>query len=168
MPTASDAQVRQIQEGTWNPLETFDKYKGVSSAEEINPNYITPHQGLVRLQKIMDEYRRRDLRLVYHQWPHHGAGHRPDGDAAGGPATPGSAQPARADAVLGTGAPGLGGRSPHAPPAAPPGDPLAGYYYRADYPNLDDDNWRVFVNSRFDAQTGGWSVFTKPYIQIFR
>jgi adenylylsulfate reductase subunit A len=38
-----------------------------------------------------------------------------------------------------------------------------GYYYRQDYPKLDDENWRVFVNSRRDPETGQWDVFTRPY-----
>jgi hypothetical protein len=33
---------------------------------------------------------------------------------------------------------------------------------------MDEANWRVFVNSRYDPQSGAWSVFTKPYIQIFK
>jgi adenylylsulfate reductase subunit A len=41
-----------------------------------------------------------------------------------------------------------------------------GYYYRSDYPNLDDANWRVFVNSRYDPDTGRWDTFTRPYRQI--
>jgi adenylylsulfate reductase subunit A len=28
-----------------------------------------------------------------------------------------------------------------------------GYYYRADFPALDDANWRVFVNSRYTLPT---------------
>jgi adenylylsulfate reductase subunit A len=41
-----------------------------------------------------------------------------------------------------------------------------GYYYRADYPNVDDQNWRCFVNSVFDPKTGEWKLFTRPYIQL--
>ena len=37
----------------WRPLSST---RGVSTAEEVNPHYLTPKQGLVRLQKIMDEY----------------------------------------------------------------------------------------------------------------
>ena len=55
-PTVNDSQVKQLSQDIWSPLETFDKYKDVSTAEDINPNYITPKQALVRLQKIMDEY----------------------------------------------------------------------------------------------------------------
>ena len=43
-----------------------------------------------------------------------------------------------------------------------------GYYYRSDYPDLDDENWRVFVNSRFDPNTKNWDVFTKPYKQLVK
>ena len=41
-----------------------------------------------------------------------------------------------------------------------------GYYYRADYPNLDDANWRVFVNSTFDAANNKWNLRTRPYINV--
>ncbi len=41
-----------------------------------------------------------------------------------------------------------------------------GYYYRGDYPNLDDENWKVFVTSKFDRSTGEWQLSKKPYIQV--
>ena len=34
-----------------------------------------------------------------------------------------------------------------------------GFYYRTDYPDMDEANWKVFVNSRYDAESGEWSVF---------
>ena len=37
-----------------------------------------------------------------------------------------------------------------------------GYYYRSDYPKVDDERWRCFVNSTYDAATGTWSLFTRP------
>ena len=43
-----------------------------------------------------------------------------------------------------------------------------GYYYRADYPNLDDENWRVFVNSQYDAATDKWELKTRPYINLVK
>ena len=27
-----------------------------------------------------------------------------------------------------------------------------GYYYRADFPKLDEQNWKAFVNSRYEEQ----------------
>jgi adenylylsulfate reductase subunit A len=39
-----------------------------------------------------------------------------------------------------------------------------GYYYRADYPALDDKNWKVFVNSRYDAAKGEWELEKTPFL----
>ncbi|MGE5506413.1 MAG: adenylylsulfate reductase subunit alpha, partial [Actinomycetota bacterium] len=33
-----------------------------------------------------------------------------------------------------------------------------GFFYRADFPKLDDANWKVFVNSRIDPATGQWEM----------
>ncbi|MBX6423735.1 adenylyl-sulfate reductase subunit alpha [Thermosulfurimonas sp. F29] len=41
-----------------------------------------------------------------------------------------------------------------------------GYYYRADFPNLDDQNWRCFTLSSVDPETGEWKMEKFPYIQI--
>lgn len=37
-----------------------------------------------------------------------------------------------------------------------------GYYYRSDFPRVDDEHWRCFVNSKYDARTGEWELFTRP------
>jgi len=41
-----------------------------------------------------------------------------------------------------------------------------GYYYRADFPGLDDQNWRCFTLSRWNPETGEWEMEKFPYIQI--
>jgi len=41
-----------------------------------------------------------------------------------------------------------------------------GFYYQADYPGQDDENWFCFVNSKYDPAKGEWDVFKKEYIQI--
>ena len=165
-PVASDAQVSRLQETIWAPLETFDRHKGVSTAEEINPHYLTPKQGLVRLQKIMDEY----------------AGGTSAWYTTNGPTLERGIQlieTLREDLAH------LGARNRHElmrcwelVHRAWVGEAhmrhllhrketrWPGYYYRSDYPNLDDANWRVFVNSRFDAESGVWDIFTKPFISI--
>ena len=33
-----------------------------------------------------------------------------------------------------------------------------GYYYRADYKDINDDEWKCFVNSRYDRNTGQWDL----------
>ena len=165
-PVVGDAQVNRLQETIWAPLETFDRYKGVSTAEEINPHYFTPRQALFRLQKIMDEY----------------AGGTSTWYTTNGPTLERGIQlmeTFREDLAH------LGARNLHelmrcweVVHRAWVGEShmrhllyrketrWPGYYYRSDYPDLDDANWRVFVNSRFDAESGRWDLFTKPYIRI--
>ncbi|HDK02979.1 MAG TPA: adenylylsulfate reductase subunit alpha, partial [Gammaproteobacteria bacterium] len=43
-----------------------------------------------------------------------------------------------------------------------------GYYYRADFLDLDDDNWRVFVNSKYNRATGEWTLRKVPYVQLIK
>lgn len=33
-----------------------------------------------------------------------------------------------------------------------------GFYYRSDYPSIDDDSWKCFVNSTFDPDSKEWNV----------
>lgn len=41
-----------------------------------------------------------------------------------------------------------------------------GFYYQADYPGQDDENWFCFVNSKYDPKAGTWDVFKKDYVKI--
>ena len=107
----------------WRPSSA---YRGRSTAEEVNPHYLTPKQGLVRFRKSwtstppgpppgirrMRRLLQRGIELIQ--------------TVAGRPATPGSAEPARTAALLGTLASHLGGGGPHAASAPPSGNPLAG------------------------------------------
>ena len=43
-----------------------------------------------------------------------------------------------------------------------------GFYYRSDYPDMDQENWTVFVNSRYDPESKEWTVFARPCINIFK
>ncbi len=165
-PTVSDDQVRQLHQSIWAPMDTFDKYKGASTAEEVNPNYINPSQALVRLQKIMDEY----------------AGGASAWYTTNGPTLErGIAliEMLREDLTQ------LAARNRHellrcweVVHRTWVGEAhmrhllhrqetrWPGYYYRADYPNLDDANWRVFVNSTFDAANNKWNMRTRPFLNV--
>jgi adenylylsulfate reductase subunit A len=41
-----------------------------------------------------------------------------------------------------------------------------GYYYRGDFDKIDDDNWKAFVNSKYDQETQKWDLKKVPYVQI--
>ena len=165
-PSVSEASVRSIQETIWAPLETFDKHKGASSAEEINPNYMTPKQGLVRLQKIMDEYGggvsawyttngptlERGIELIEmfrEDLAHLGARNRHELMRCWELVHRTWVGEAHLRHLL------------YREETRWPG-----YYYRSDFPDLDDAKWRVFVNSKFDAENNSWSLLTRPYKNI--
>jgi adenylylsulfate reductase subunit A len=43
-----------------------------------------------------------------------------------------------------------------------------GYYYRMDYQAIDDDNWKCFVNSIYNRDTGEWSLKKVQYVQLIK
>jgi len=164
----NSSQVNTLAESIWAPLETFDKYKGVSTAPEINPHYITPKQALVRLQKIMDEYAGGTSALYTTNGPtlergialiemlredlqHQGARNRHELLRCWEVVHRTWTGEAHLRHLL------------HRKETRWPG-----YYYRSDYPDLDDVNWRVFVNSKFDASANRWDISTKPYLNLVK
>ena len=41
-----------------------------------------------------------------------------------------------------------------------------GYYYRGDHLAIDDENWKCFVNSTYDKESGEWDIFKREYHQL--
>ena len=41
-----------------------------------------------------------------------------------------------------------------------------GYYYRADHPKLNDDDWHCFTLSRYDRASGEWEMEKAPVYHI--
>ena len=41
-----------------------------------------------------------------------------------------------------------------------------GFYYQCDYPGQDDENWFCFVNSKYDVKAKTWEMIKKDYIKI--
>ncbi len=167
-PGVSDGQVHDLQEAIWAPLATYDRHKDASSSEEVNPNFINPKQALVRLQKIMDEYAggtsswyttngptlERGIALIEmlrEDLKHLAARNRHELLRCWEVVHRTWVGEAHMRHLL------------HRKETRWPG-----YYYRSDYPDLDDANWRVFVNSKYDAASGSWELFTKPYIQVVK
>ena len=167
-PQIDEDRVQELARDILRPLDTFKSHSGVSTSEEVNPNYLMPKQALIRLQKIMDEYAggistqytmnepllKRGLQLL--TWL------RQDLDQL---AARNLHELLRGWEVVHRAwvAEAHVRHLLHRKETRWPG-----YYYRSDYPDLDDENWRVFVNSRFDPNTKNWDVFTKPYNQLVK
>ncbi len=121
---------------------TFEENQYASTNPDVNPNYLSPRQSLFRLQQLMDEY------------------------VAGGSAgfTTNDAIILRCHELIHRAWMGEAHlhHMLHRKETRRPG-----FYYRSDYPEMDDANWCVFVNSRYDAESGEWNVFTRPCPQVF-
>jgi len=150
----------------FKPMETFAEHSGYSTAPDINPNYIKPNMFQMRLQKIMDEY------------------------VAGVSTSYTTSKTLLEEGLkylemLKTDSEKLAAADLHELLRAWENyhrlvaaeaharhilfreeTRYPGYYYRGDHLALDDDNWKCFVNSKFDRKSGKWDVFKKEWVQI--
>ena len=165
-PSVSEKKVEALRDGIFQPMKTFRLGRNMITKGTVSPFYIYPNQGVVRLEKIMDEYvggwgsfyttnevlLGRGLELLEML--------REDLDHLGAEdlhqlqrAWELHHRVVTAEAVLRH---TLFRKETRWP----------GYCYRSDYPALDEKNWHVFVNSRYDPSTGGWSLFTRPCTRL--
>ena len=42
-----------------------------------------------------------------------------------------------------------------------------GYYFRADKPKLDQENWLVFANCQYNPATAEWTMISRPILRVF-
>ena len=165
-PNLEQDRVEMIKRKLLRPFEVFEKGRSASTKPDVNPNYVLPKQALLRLQKIMDEY------------------------CAGQGAYYLTNEPTlkRGLELLGfmkEDMEKLAARDLH--------DLLRcwevwdriwcaethmrhilfreetrwpGYYYRGDFPKIDEENWKCFVNSRYDPAADEWKMSKKECIQV--
>jgi adenylylsulfate reductase subunit A len=167
-PNVDQAQIDELTATILKPLDNFEQHKGATTDPEVNPNYIRGKQFMYRLQKIMDEY-------------------------AGGV----SAQFMTSDKLLEKGIELLDFLKEDADKQAASSlhelmrcwenvhrmyqayahvhsilfreeTRWPGYYFRADKPSMDNDNWLAFCNCKYDRNTGEWEMMKKPvkYISV--
>jgi adenylylsulfate reductase subunit A len=165
-PTVSDATIAKMKETIFKPLALYEEKKGFTTQPDVNPNYISPHNFLFRLQKIMGEYAggwetlygTSDKLLEVGLWKL---------------------------SFLGEDIEKLGAKDSHDLMRAWEsvhryyvGEACArtrlarkesrwpGYYYKYDYLKLDDVNEKHFVNVKYDVAKKEWTVLTRPMISI--
>ncbi len=165
-PQVDDAQVKALQEEIVRPLENHAIGRNAIVAGSVAPGYLTPLQALQRLEKLMDEYGggiatfyttsapmlERGLELLgmlKEDLAHLGAGDLHQLQRAWEL----HHRVWTAEAVLRHTLYRQETRWP-------------GYYYRGDYPALDDADWHVFTASRFDARAGEWQMSRLPVHHI--
>ncbi|MBI4824052.1 MAG: adenylyl-sulfate reductase subunit alpha [Nitrospirae bacterium] len=55
-PTVSDDTIKKLKEIVLRPLALYEEKSTYTTSADVNPNYISPHSFLFRVQKIMGEY----------------------------------------------------------------------------------------------------------------
>lgn len=165
-PNVDQDKVEELKKRTYKPLELFEQYKNFSTNDDLNPYYIRPKMYMFRLQKLMDEY----------------VGGVSANFATNTPCLD------RAQELLDwlkEDSENLAAANLHElmrvwenyhrtwvaeshirAVAFREETRWPGYYFRADYPKMDNENWLCFVNQKWDPTTGEWSCFKKPIHKI--
>ena len=158
----------ELVEEIYRPVRTFLEHKDYTTAIDINPHYITPKMYQFRLQKIMDEYvagvstqyqtnakmleiAERKLRMLWEDGPKMRAKdlhellrawenyHRMIAATA---------------------------HMKHIQFREETRYP--GYYYRTDFEDVNDDEWKCFVNSTYNRETAEWKLWKEPYSLLIK
>ena len=158
----------ELVEEIYRPVKTFLQHKDYTTAIDVNPNYITPKMLQFRLQKIMDEYV-----AGISTWYQTNATMLEMAEKKLVMLREDSLKMRAKDLhellrawenyhrILAAEA-----HMRHIQYRQETRYP--GYYYRTDYNYVDDDNWKCFVNSRYDRNTGSWELKKVPHKQLIK
>ena len=164
-PDVPAAKMEALKKSTLQALDTFAEFSGQTDNDDINENYCVPEQMMYRLQKIMDEY-------------------------AGGVSAAFSTNKAYLDISLNLltflkeDLEKVAARDAHElmraweckhrlmqaethvrTVLAREETRWPGYYFRADYPSMDNNNWLKFINIKENAK-GEMEIIERPIYSI--
>ena len=165
-PRVAESEYESLKTSIFKPLETYAVGRNEIVAGTVSPSYLLPLHGLQRLEKIMDEY-------VGGISAHYTTNE------------PQLTRGLELLAMLKEDLAYLGAEDLHQLQRAwelqhrvLASEAVArhtlfrtetrwpGYYYRADHPQLDDENWHCFTLSRYDRETGSWAMEKAPVYHI--
>ena len=163
-----ERSVEELKEEIYRPVRNYLEHRDYTTSVDVNPNYITPKMLQFRLQKIMDEY-------------------------VAGVSTYYQTNKAmlkvaeRKLSMLKEDSLKLRAMDLHELLRAWENyhrilvaeahmkhiqfreeTRYPGYYYRTDHLDLDDDNWKCFVNSTYDRNTGEWTCKKVPWVELIK
>jgi len=165
-PNVDKARVEELKKKILRPLAIFKENREESSDPNIHPNYIKPKDFMFRLQKIMDEYAggvtmhfttnkpllEKGLELLVYL--------REDSEKLAAEdlhelmrCWENVHRMWQAEAHMRTVLFREETRWP-------------GYYYRADYPDIDQKNWHLFANCRWIPKTGEWVMLKREVLPL--
>jgi len=160
------ADLKDITEEIYRPVRNYLEHKDKTTAEDINPHYILPRMLQMRLQKLMDEYvagvstyyqtnkvmLEQGLKLL--EMVKEDSLHMRAKDLHELLRAWENYHRVRTAEV----------HLRHILYREETRYP--GFFYRADFPDLDEENWHCFVNSRMDPDTGEWAMMKKDWVGL--
>ena len=157
------ADIKDITDEVYRPVRNYLEHKDKTTAEDINPHYILPRMLQMRLQKLMDEYVAgtstfyQTNKVMLEQGLH-------------------LLEMVKEDSLH------MRAKDLHELLRAWENyhrvrtaevhlrhimyreeTRYPGFFYRSDFPDLDEENWHCFVNSRMDPDTGEWTRMKKDW-----
>jgi adenylylsulfate reductase subunit A len=165
-PQVSEAEYEQLKQVIYQPLENYRVARNEVVGDTVSPSYLLPLHGLQRLEKIMDEYvggisahyttneplLTRGLELL--------AMLKEDLAYLGAPDLHQLQRAWELQHRV------LASECVTQHTLFRQETRWPGYYYRADHPRLDDNDWHCFTLSRYDRQTGRWAMEKAPVYHI--
>ena len=154
----------KITEEIYKPVRNYIEHKDKTTAEDINPHYILPRMLQMRLQKLMDEYVAgvstfyQTNKVMLEHGLHllnmvkEDAEHMRAKDLHELLRAWENYHRVRTAEV----------HLRHIMYREETRYP--GFFYRSDFPDLDEENWQCFVNSRMDPETGEWTMMKKDWV----
>ncbi|MDP2800140.1 MAG: adenylylsulfate reductase subunit alpha, partial [Deltaproteobacteria bacterium] len=157
---------KELADEIYKPVKTYNQFKNASTSADVNPNYIKPRGFMFRLIKASDEYAaganalymtsgpmlKRCMQLL--EWLREDSEKLAAGDLH---------ELMRAWEQYHR----LGTVESHVRHMLFREETrYPGFFYRSDFPKVDEENWKCFVNSKYDPEKKEWSVFKKTWHQI--
>ena len=165
-PQVDEQEYRALEKTIYQPMENYAVGRNEIVAGTVSPSYLLPIHGLQRLEKIMDEYvggisahyttntpmLDRGLELLEML--------KEDMDHMGAEDLHQLQRTWELHHRV------LASESVTHHTMFREETRWPGYYYRADHPKLDDDNWHCFTLSRYDRDSGEWAMEKAPVYHI--
>lgn len=165
LPNIEQEVIEKIKEQVFQPLKVFAQYKDLTVDPDVNPNYIKPRMFMFRLQKIMDEYAGGVSNAFKTSKPLLEKGleflqfMKEDSEKLAAADThelmrcwENIHRMWQAESHINSMLFREETRWP-------------GYYFRSDFPKMDE-NWKCFVNSRWNPETDEWEMTKKDIIDL--
>ena len=164
-PTVSDDTIKKLKEIVLRPLALYEEKSTYTTMPDVNPNYISPHSFLFRIQKIMGEYAgswetlygTSDKMLETGLWKLGFC--EEDAEKIAAKDLHGLLRAWEAIHRMWVGIACVRTRMARKESRWP------GYYYKHDYLKLDEGQ-KHFVNVKYDVDKKEWKVIERPMIPI--